>query len=33
MSTEGIYRIPGNRAQGELFVAKFQEGKCSLNLQ
>ncbi|KAK7491424.1 hypothetical protein BaRGS_00017253 [Batillaria attramentaria] len=25
MNTEGIYRIPGNRAQGDLFVAKFNE--------
>ncbi|XP_076471931.1 rho GTPase-activating protein 190-like isoform X2 [Babylonia areolata] len=25
MCTEGIYRIPGNRAPGELLVSKFQE--------
>lgn len=25
MSTEGIYRIPGNRAQGELFLSRFTE--------
>lgn len=27
MNTEGIYRIPGNRGQGELFINKFKEGK------
>ncbi|PVD34051.1 hypothetical protein C0Q70_05313 [Pomacea canaliculata] len=25
MNTEGIYRIPGNRGQGELFINKFKE--------
>jgi hypothetical protein len=33
LDSEGIYRVPGNRAHVELLFQKFEEGKKEIKIQ
>lgn len=33
LDSEGIYRVPGNRAHVELLFQKFEEGKCKKKIR